>query len=270
MDLGHKKMYQSFFPGRLTFLKLCYLRVKILFTPKSREFKALHDKYKGQKLYLVALGPSLTIADLELLHDHKCISMSVNGIFRLFSRTSWRPDIYFCSDKDNISEFGKELFEISKDDVPYIIYNGIYMPKLREDAIPYCQDASSAVLLRSKSKYWKKKYRLGRFSTDASRIVYGENTCISSAMQIAFYMGFSTVYLLGADCCKYDNMVHAEGVDRKPLIVDDTEMQKYLKEYEAMDKEIKRKGLDFKIYNATRGGALEVFERISLEDTFDK
>ena len=75
-------------------------------------------------------------------------------------------------------------------------------------------------------------------------------------------MGFSEVYLIGTDCTYSKNARHAQGIETaKSALKPNDDMEKFIIDYESMAEDIKEKNLDFRIYNCTRGGALEVFER---------
>ena len=83
-------------------------------------------------------------------------------------------------------------------------------------------------------------------------------------IQLAVYMGFKEIYLLGADCNQSKGkQIHFEeyGV---PDTTIDPERERNIVGY----KEVKKycDNHDVTVYNATRGGELEVFERRNLDD----
>ena len=48
--------------------------------------------------------------------------------------------------------------------------------------------------------------RLPQFTEDFSRISYcGDTITYDGALQLAAYMGFKEIYLLGTDCCQYES-----------------------------------------------------------------
>ncbi len=264
---------KSLLSGRFSLMKMLYLYLKCVLMPASKEFKALKNKYDGGKCYIVALGPSLNIEDLELLQSNKGICFSVNGIFDLFDKTSWRPDYYFMSDpQPEESEFMRR-FKSIRHELPVCFYNQLFRAKYREDAIPYKANIVHTVMENSKSKFIRKADYRCKFSKDASRFVYDGNTCIISIIQLAYYMGFDKVFLLGTDCSANIDKFHSEGLE-KTYIEDDIDVQKYmwnemLVDYAYLYRDMKKKKIPMKIYNATRGGCLEVFPRISLEESFN-
>lgn len=82
------------------------LWIKIAFSPSAKRIRLLKGIHKGKMLFLIGIGLSLGIDDLDLLYKNKCICMSVNIIYHLFDMTSWRPDYYFVSDRESIEEYG--------------------------------------------------------------------------------------------------------------------------------------------------------------------
>ena len=109
-----------------------------------------------------------------------------------------------------------------------------------------------------------------QFSTDASKGFYNGNTVIIDVcLQMAYYMGFSKVYLVGCDC-DYSGIHRFDGltsdVESTPAIRGDFSYifncyEVCKKKYEANDREI---------INCTVGGKLEIFKRRSLEDVMSE
>lgn len=202
-----------------------------------------------------------------------------NNHFGLFDQTDWRPDYYFMSDEfDDGSEKSREFLshlEEKLKDVPYCFYNVIYYPdKYVRKAIGYKANVVRNVLAASRSSFWRKRNYYCRFSTNAARFVYDGSTCIQSVLQICYYMGFSEVYLLGTDCSMSGGRHHAAGADdtvadtKEAIEAEQRCYNNYIRDYDYLYRDMQRKHIPMKIYNATRGGSLEVFLRVKLEDSF--
>ena len=112
-----------------------------------------------------------------------------------------------------------------------------------------------------------------RFSDDiTNEICWGRSVVYDIGLQIAIYMGFSQIYLLGCDH-NYSKMVNENS---NHFIKDYFDKDKAEK-YSAFKYESRKVELAFesakkyaeshgaKIWNATRGGKLEVFDRIDLD-----
>ena len=118
------------------------------------------------------------------------------------------------------------------------------------------------------------------FSTDLTKGIYTIATVTYTLIQLARYMGFTEIYLLGVDH-KYANEIKKDGTVVKNegvksyfgnqqklennIVAASWEMELA---YQYAEKYSRENG--FRIYNATRGGYLEVFERISLEMVLEK
>lgn len=112
-----------------------------------------------------------------------------------------------------------------------------------------------------------------RISPEISEFISGKETVTISSLPIALYMGFKEIYLLGADC-NYKGALQDEGnhfvkgyckkednQPRTPFLV----RQAFIG-YQAVRHYAEERGI--KIYNATRGGKLEVFERVDFDGLF--
>ena len=104
------------------------------------------------------------------------------------------------------------------------------------------------------------------FSEDVARVVYGGATVTYACIQIAVYMGFKEIYLLGVDCnyCKGSNSNYFFW-EQKADVMNHKEDRMVLS-YESAREYADSHGI--KIYNATRGGMLEVFERVEFDSLF--
>lgn len=103
--------------------------------------------------------------------------------------------------------------------------------------------------------------------------VHGEGTSVYSMYQFAAYMGIKEIYLIGMDCSYpskitivAQNKLHADFIpellngiavgSRELIVIDHKSAKRYAEEH------------DIKIYNATRGGELEIFERVDFDNLF--
>lgn len=223
------------------------------------KYKNIH---KGKRCFIVATGPSLTVEDLELLYEHDEICISMNRIFNIFDKTEWRPDYYVVGDKIMIEDMADDIARL---DLPNKFVSTV--PKVYWDnpnsknSIPY------RMLLRG----FKEKQPL--FSQYAQKGMYQGTTVTYICMQLAVYMGFSEIYLLGVDFNYsnniYDPKNHFEGCDTSenkirlnPVYPEITRLA-----YESCRDYCKKHNVQ--MYNATRGGKLEVFERKCFDSLFD-
>lgn len=238
-------------------------------TKYGRIIKQYHNKYQGKRCFIVANGPSLRTDDLDLLHKNGEITFAMNRIYNIFPNTDWRPTFYVCEDEK--IAMGKE------EEINQVVAQEKFIPI----EINWWQGISVENALYFHLNYDKDKQMKYGFSSNCSQQIDCRGTVTCTCMQIAAYMGFSEIYLLGVDH-NFQRTVDING----NVIVDNT-----VKDYfcDGYDEDIKdsvvhdmgnntRAYIDAKkycdetkrttIYNATRGGKLEVFERVDFDDLF--
>ena len=101
------------------------------------------------------------------------------------------------------------------------------------------------------------------FSDDLFLEVCDGNTVTYICLELAVYMGFKEIYLLGVDCDYSGKKQHV--IDTGDVVLNNPEsrmIEAYKKAKEYADSH------GIKIYNATRGGKLEVFERVDFDSLF--
>ena len=109
------------------------------------------------------------------------------------------------------------------------------------------------------------------FSEDLVYGLYGRGTVTYECIQLAVYMGFREIYLLGVDfnfSSDYkDKSNHFVSTYYSKNSKTGYFLEKEsLEAYEAAKKYAENHGI--KIFNATRGGKLEVFERRNFDELF--
>ena len=126
-----------------------------------------------------------------------------------------------------------------------------------------------------KSEYYEPN--LPGFSEDITEgVFWGYTVTYDLALQIAAYMGFQEIYLIGID---HNNVgaVTDPGNHFIENYFDENDRNVYKNvtaNFKGMDRayqkaEIYSRRHGFRIYNATRGGKLEVFERVDFEKLFE-
>lgn len=225
---------------------------KQYFNPRLQIFK---NKYKDKKCFIVATGPSLRIEDLHILRKNNMVCFGVNSVLKI--EKEWAADIYVASDSRFISDNIKKIHD----------YNCPYK---------FIGDSCEEYWKNSKGDSYKIHVtkagtEIADFSEEVSQKVYsgygGSGTVTYVCIQLAVYMGFTEIYLIGADCnyvagSKNNYFVPGEVEDhmnhKEDLMI---KAYEYAKKYADTH--------DVKIYNATRGGMLEVFERVDFDSLFE-
>lgn len=227
--------------------------------PKYSRLKEFENKYDGKRCFIIATGPSLTIDDLEKLKDE--YTFGVNSIIKLFDETDFRPDFYGIQDRDVYGAM-QDVIKSTKFKTAFcadIIEKYYNVPS---DFIPFPYNGEYHLYNGKPNKYNAK------FSDNAYEIVYDGYSITYSLIEIAVYMGFKEIYLLGCDCSypkgSKSHVVESGFVD-KNAASNPIRMRvgyKCAKDYADSH--------GIKIYNATRGGELETFERVNLDEILSK
>lgn len=253
--------------GRFTIIKIIILYIRFIFTKKDNRIKKYKNAYQGRRCFIVGLGPSLSINDLEVLKKNGEICFAVNRIYELFNLTSWRPDFYYISDPTAATD--ETVYSIEKmilNDGVVAFYSKNSFDNMPKEAISCRQLDFFSPLYNSKTLLLKKNYLKCKFSKDASKYIYDGMTCILSVIQLAYYMGFEQVILLGCDCGTSKGREYGEGLKkRKKQYYDDENNRALIADYASLYNDMQKKQIKMRVFNATRGGKLEVFERVSLE-----
>jgi hypothetical protein len=242
--------------------KLILLVNKFRIEKSRKKLKALHNCHKGKRCFIIGNGPSLDVQDLEKLKGEICFG--THQVYKIFDKTEWRPTYYCAQDRALINLSAKEISKIQVKEK----FIGIVKP-LKYASIK----GATFVSMRLDSFYPE----LPKFSEDVSVHIYEGFTVSYMCFQLAVYMGFSEIYLLGIDH-NYSVTKLPNGEIQKDENAKDHFSQEYetpvvpqlyksVLSYEAARAYAEENGITIK--NATRGGKLEVFERIDFETLFN-
>lgn len=226
-----------------------------------KQLERFKDIHKGERCFIVATGPSLTLEDVNKLKGEIC--WTCNSGINLFDKTDWRPQYYAIADG---IVFNRIKDQIARSEMPVSFYNhkDIVWDGDRVYPLPVwvslsMDQATRKVIPRS----WRKK----RMSDDITKKVYMGGNVTNVILQICFYMGFSEIYLLGCDC-NYKKQAHGELTaykDSEQLYAEaDYVGYSMILDHRCAAKEARKRGV--KIYNATRGGMLEEYPRVDLDE----
>ncbi|MGN0674741.1 MAG: 6-hydroxymethylpterin diphosphokinase MptE-like protein [Oscillospiraceae bacterium] len=222
----------------------------------DRYFKEIKNSCKGKRCFIIGNGPSLTSNDLDMLVNEDCFAS--NHIYKIFGKTKWRPKYYAAVDRYISLPPDLEKYNFSG------LFIGSYHWRFNKD------DFKTAVCLRSHQVLSDKKCK---FSDDIENCVYVTSTVSYVLMQIAVYMGYSEIYLLGFDH-NYSLEVNEQG---KVIKNENVKSHYYSGKNDSAIADINSmtlsyckmrdycKGNGIVIKNATRGGKLEVFERVDFD-----
>lgn len=238
-------------------------------TKYGRLISKYRNAFSGRRCFFIGNGPSLRSDDLTVLYEHKEITFAFNRIYNIFDETLWRPDFYISQDEKMLSGCEEKVNQLKMSVKLIPIQMKWYYDINIDDALYFNMN-------------WRQKDNFEEFvfSDNAAKELACANTGMYTAAQLAVYMGFAEIYLIGVDhhfqtsqnnkgeimvdnsvkdyfCEKYNE-------DKKDLYIPNVE--KSTQTYLAMKKNCDQRGV--KVYNATRGGRLEVFPRKKFEHLF--
>lgn len=231
----------------------CSDKIEEYYNPRIEEFKNIHQ---GKRCFIVATGPSLRIEDLNTLADNNEICISVNSIWRAFESTKWRPQYYLAVDGDGLCEFGDA---VKNQNIPYLFFG--------DTNEKFWQENHKENYIKCHVVFETSQKKCPKFSEDFARKHYLGYTVTYSAMQLAVYMGFKEIYLLGVDFShRGKNGENYEHFYKEDKLISVSREEYVLLAYEAAKRYSESNGIG--IFNVTRGGNLEVFERIDFDSLF--
>jgi len=230
-------------------------RIELNHNPDLKKFKDVH---KGKRCFIVCTGPSLRFEDLDKLHESGEICISMNMVYTGFPNTKWRPDYFVSYD-----------IRIDTD-----VFDGLDIKhKFIADAYyPFWEKAHDSSVYEYHISFEYESDDSPKFSNDFSKTVFGSTSVTYLCLQLAVHMGFSEIYLLGLDFNYFsgslehftDGYIDSVKTASKTSITNfEPVLAALLTAFEKAKEYAEENGI--RIYNATRGGMLEVFERVDFD-----
>lgn len=219
---------------------------------------SLKDSKKGRRVFIIGNGPSLSPNDLTKIYKNEDISIASNKIYLIYPKTDWRPNYYTVADPILWSKIdSKELKYFS------VVHKPSYL-QTKKDIL---------------SKNWNVNVK-SLFDRKCNQIKGGGTVTLEN-IQIAMLLGCNKIYLIGCDHNYGKEIISSDGLaihqNNQQVHFDPNYRMKGEKSmpadinlmnnsYETLNKYAKSQGVS--IYNATRGGHLEIFERVNFEALF--
>ncbi|XAK24276.1 6-hydroxymethylpterin diphosphokinase MptE-like protein [Campylobacter coli] len=238
---------------------------------KINNFRNVFKRKK--RCFIIGNGPSLNKHDLFLLKNE--ITFGFNSIF--YKKNEFKPNFYIVEDSLVMKE---RLREIENYEVQYKFFPINYKELLKPSQNQFFFKMNLG-FYQGTSRY----FRIPRFSLDATEELFCGQSVTYIALQLAYFMGFEEVYLIGMDF----HYIIPESHKRvgSTLVSDTDDPNHFHKDYfgkgkswhdpklHEVAKNYKMAKLIYessgrKIYNATIGGKLEIFDRVDYYSIFKK
>lgn len=222
---------------------------------------------RGRPCVIICNGPSLNKLDLSLLANVD--TFAVNAFFLKFDEIAWRPTYYTVEDR-----------LVAADRAPWINkLRGFakFFPLVYRDVLTPDEDTTYLNFMMDYTDYAD----FPEFSTNAARCVWVGGTVTYINLQLAYYMEYDPVVLIGADhnyvVNQQDNKIVGHEMTSKTEDVNHFHKDYFGKGFRWHDPNVERMERAYvkarrafdaagrKVLNATAGGHLEVFERAEYE-----
>lgn len=233
--------------------------------------RSFHNKHKGERCFLIAMGPSLTKEDLESIQHE--VSFGCNKCFLIFDESTWRPTYYSVADHLVVDNVKDDIIKVVKDPSIVCLFDYQVRDQFSEDLdIIYVKQLPNL----------REGYG---FSDNLTRGYYSGTTVSYRMLQTAVFMGFSEIVILGMD---FNFKIPKKSVEshhsmiQDKILVNDKEVNHFHKNYRKKGEKWTVPKLDIQlkafeaarvyaeensiqILNASRNSKLEVFKKVKLE-----
>lgn len=243
-------------PARYAFDSMAYR-----LTGDAGPLMALRDRHKGKPMLVVGNGPSLNQTPLDQFKGIPSIGM--NKIDLIYPRTTWRPELVVCLN-NLVAKQHQDVFAAS--DIPtFVAWKARwYLRAENRKRLHFFDTALS-----------------NAFSTDPVHRFGSSATVTYIALQMAYWMGANPVIIFGVDhSFKFSGpeatYQKREGPDtnhfdpnyfKSGTFWGTPDLDQSEKDYMLARQAFEAAGR--KVYDATVGGKLDVFEKISVEQAVE-
>ena len=275
-------------------LRKRYRRMRYHLSPapwsNAGRLERLRGFYRGQRCFVMGNGPSLNDTPLNLLEGEYV--WGFNRCHLLFDRIAWRPAFYTSVDDRVVPDTAPEINRLVGD-LPDTLF---FFPKAF--GLHGLIKPAHNVLWFEQRMMDPSRGARGYFSLDPTDFLRTPNTVTITALQLAVYMGFDPIYLIGCDTSyTVPDDVIAEGAGRDPGTGEKIEgynltslrdndpnhfdptyfgkgakwhapnVNGMLYGYRCAKEICDVEGV--RVFNATVGGQLEIFPRVRFETLFE-
>lgn len=264
------KVYYGLYDTRYKIFKktsLLLYRHSSYYQSDKKNLEQLRNSCANKRAFIICNGPSLKAEDLDKIYQNHEISFACNEISAIFKKTKWRPDFHIQAN------------ELIAD----------------EHVFRKMQEAEGKWKFFRNDTFWQTRKIIGnniflnidgnrqylenpKFSEDAREVLYAIGTSTYLMIQLAVFMGIREMYIIGCD-----NQYNKTRTKDGQIIINNTP-DHFSEDYDKPGRDVAestwemdvayeyaRKYADehgIKIYNATRGGKLEAFERVDFDSLF--
>jgi hypothetical protein len=232
---------------------------------------SFRDRHVGERVVIIGNGPSLNQLDLSLLKSE--FTIAVNGIFYAADQMGFAPSYYVVEDTAVMRD---NLQQIIDYEAGHKFFPSIYRPMVGDHP-----NVSYFMMNRGFYEPTSPDFCVPRFSTDAAHHMFSGQSVTLINLQLAYYLGFQEVVLIGMDfsytippdAVVEGDVITSASADPNHFHPDyfgpgkvwkDPKLDRVLANYALAKTIYEADGR--RIVNATAGGQLELFERVGYSD----
>lgn len=240
----------------------------LILTENEKKLQSFKDKHKGERCFIIGNGPSLNELDLTLLKHET--TFGVNGIYLNEEKMGFLPTYYVIEDYLIAEDRASEINEL-KGSIKFV-------PTLLDYVL---KKDSNTVNFNAYMNYDDKEFE-PFFSDNCLRRVGVGGSVTFMCLQLAFYMGFDEIYMIGFD----HNYAKLEKTDSSIIVTEENDQNHFTPNYYTKgerwhDPNVDRMEKGFTVardyflknnravLNATYQGHLEVFKQIDYTSIFN-
>jgi hypothetical protein len=223
------------------------------------QLKGIHT---GRRGFILANGPSLAKMNLELLANE--ITFGVNRIYLNFVNSNFHPTYYIAMNELILEQFSKDIAKLA-------------MPKFLNWNRRSFFNSTDPSIYYIKSRMVINDY----FEIDITHSLVTGGTVTFVALQIAYYMGFKEIYIIGLDHSYVEKGEPSKSVIRKEIRDQSHFHPDYFpKGYKWQLPDLLRSEIDYRlalasyvkssrnIFDATLDGKCDIFPKVDYLSLF--
>lgn len=248
----------------------------IALTENDRSLASIEGRHEGEKAVVIGMGPSLKTTDLERFGGFT--TFACNKIYLAFDQTAWRPAYYSVCD-ELVAKNNQEAIQTADFGATEMFHSKVVKPYFQEDL--NCRYYG----YRGDLQQWDGSSDTQLPSSLRGAVIGGGYSVLLDQVQLAYVMGFSEVYVVGADFSFLVSKRTGENSRSGEVLESAGEVNHFHKDYRkpgetwTMPKmEEQRLAFDYcgrayaaagkNLINASRSTKLDVLERVDFDAAF--
>ncbi len=148
----------------------------------KQQLKQIRNIHKGKRCFIMANGPSLAKMDLSALKNE--ITMSMNRAYLLYEDWGFTPSYYVCINELVLEQFADDISNLELPRFVNFNRRGYFNNYLNDDKLMFLRFG----------------FKLNdEFNGDVTQTISSGGTVTFACLQLAYYMGFDEVVIIGMD-----------------------------------------------------------------------